>query len=341
MLIETSKIDAIGRIFFANVTNRKTQDILNLNENGLFLYQFDDNANDFKLLHNNDMFSSKYRGWNNEFTESIRFADLNNDGLSDLVFTGSQGLSVLSYNVSKNEWEFSLLTSSLQANLRFSTVVAAFNLNEKSTVLMQKPDGNINWGVMNVVDGSIPPIPPIDKDTKIPWSPSITPAINANLHMSEVPDLRWTNQWDGGFIKDIVNVNNGQVEFSVPFIDLNFSAGMNFQLAIQYSSADVSDNLLGVGWSVPAIDYYITVEHSGSIFKDDFIYYLVRQNNRQQLEMKSYDDKGKLEFTLDEQPDLAITFDSELERWIIKSKLEEVVFGKTKNPNSSKHYKWD
>lgn len=339
MLMKTTVVDRIGRIFFANITNNKYQDILNLNENGLFLYKFDDGLKDFKLLSHNDMFSSKYRGWNEEFTESIRFADLNNDGLSDLIFTGSQGLSVLSYSSSKNEWECSLSPKSLDPKQRFSTVLTSFSLNQKTMLFMQNADGICDWGVTNVlnVESKPPLVPPTDaEDKEIPWSPSsIRPTIDTNLQLSEKPDLRWTNQWDGGFIRDIVNVNTGQVEFTVPFMDLDFSAGLKFQLAFEYKTADTTDNLLGAGWSVPAIDYYITVDRSGSIFKGDFIYYLIRQNNRQQLQMKTFDDI-KIEFTLDEQPELSITYDEGMERWTIKSETEEVIFGKTDDPNSSK-----
>lgn len=109
----SAKLDASEeKLFFPNLTRQSYRDIVLLNTTGLFVYQHADK--NYRLIDYQPSFSFQ-KGWEQTHTDSVHFVDVDSDGRDDMLFTGPQGIRLLSFNQYTNEWR------SLLDNTRLTT----------------------------------------------------------------------------------------------------------------------------------------------------------------------------------------------------------------------------
>lgn len=114
--------DSEEKLFFPSLAGQSYQDIVLLNSSGLFAYQYSNEQNNYSLIHYNSRFA-KLKGWNAEHINSTQFADIDLDGRQDMLFTGSQGINLLSFDNYTNQCQHPLGNSQLTAAELHSNVV--------------------------------------------------------------------------------------------------------------------------------------------------------------------------------------------------------------------------
>lgn len=213
--ITKSQVSVHDHIFFADLTHQKYQDILHLNDSGLFVYQFDRNKEDYTLLHHNIKFTELY-GWLAHYSDSIQLADINNDSYDDLIFTGPQGISALRFDFISNNWQNLLSSEKLSKSQRYATVIGSIPAVKPAIlqplIFTQDTEGSVQWAKIVQVSpvttivaptNTIHKIPTIEFAAQIPLNNDIlVPEQFSRINLSEKPTLRWAEQWDGNFFKE-------------------------------------------------------------------------------------------------------------------------------------------
>lgn len=317
----------VDSLFFGHFTNRNVRDVIHLNDDGLFLYAYNDNTKNLTFVNHNTDFTVRY-GWRSLFADSVQIFDIDDDGIDELLFTGTNGLNVHTFNASLMKWENIGNSSNLQGLLQYSRAIG-FVKTTKVSVFSQDTNGGFQR--MNVIESKTSNAIPADivdpKKTTKPFQPSaIQPSIVSRQSHHEPSILRWTEQWDGGFLKEAVRPQTGQVEFSIPLFKAGPVPALQSAIGISYNSQEVAAELLGVGWTIPIADYYIAVDHKGSIFPIDYDYYLIREGRKTNLLAKKFNENS-IEFAVVEQPELSISYDMGREKWTVGNDMEQITFG--------------
>lgn len=155
----------------------------------------------------------------------------------------------------------------------------------------------------------------------------------ARKSLTDKPILRWSERWGDSVLKNPVDIQTGQVSFSLPLVDISESTGWNVQLSLFYNSASRTSDLVGLGWSLPIANDYIAVDYQGSIFDQDSRYFLVVQGIPQPIEFISQD-RGVQYFSLSNEPDnklkTTISYNILNQVWTINGPTEEIVYGRAK-----------
>lgn len=354
-----SKLD---RLFFGDLTHQLYQDILYFNNEGLHIFQYNNVRNDYILLHQDKQFS-KSKGWSPKYYDSIKLADINGDTRDDLIFTGSQGLTVLTYDLDKKNWKMLLNPLHLKGKQRFSTIVGSLPsippFITKPSIFIQDTDGNLVWAKVTsqlITTTSSPVTTSTTTKTSIVKTSTVktysVPKISPeNTHLipkqvprqllSKKPFLRWSEQYDNSFFKDMVDTSSGQVRFKVPLVDI--TSYWNIHLDLFYHSEMTSSELLGEGWYLSLTQDYIMVDHQDSIFPEDAVYYFVLQGQQNRLKCLS---KGfeKMSFQLvditEESSIKKIEYYPAKQYWIIEIIGEQIVYGKSNQRESKDAIQW-
>lgn len=350
------------RLFFADLTHQIYQDILYLNDSGLFVYQYDDKApqKDYKLLHHDTRFMLS-SGWLSKYSNSIRLIDLNSDGFDDLVFTGVEGLTGMTFDTSRNSWRTLSTSYELSAPQRFGTMIGGLPAVPpklaKPSIFIQDTGGQINW-IELVEDANISAATKAEATTNTTPTTLITttespshfsrgaahhsmiPSQIQRKSPSEKPILRWSEQWPANFFKDAVDAASGQVKLSIPLLDLSYLTGWNVQLSLSYDSELKTSDFLGLGWSIPVAQDYIAVDHKGSVFANDASYYLVikgrplllkpigkRHDNIRHFEVSNLESNDELKVN--------ISYNESDQRWIVEGNTEKIIYGRAKESSSA------
>lgn len=349
LMAKTSKITKpsqsntlLDRLFFADLTHQLYQDILHLNSSGLQVYQYNHTQQDYAFLHQHTGFSETH-GWLPRYSDSIKLVDINHDSRDDLIFTGPQGLTALTFDAESASWKMLLNPAHLSGKQRYATVVGILPPMPPAilepSVFTQDTDGNVQWAkVVQVPTVTTTPIATTSVPTKTTSSPTQTPWRSNHLipkqisrkTLTEKPFLRWSEQWEKDFFKDVVDTASGQVRFNLPLIDISTTTAWNLQLELFYHSQASASELLGEGWSIALAQDYILVDHRGSIYPEEAHYYLVLQGQRQRLQSVA-NELGKKRFQLAESADesMTIEYHPAEQRWIIEGTSERVIYGTT------------
>ncbi|XP_046402901.1 uncharacterized protein LOC124168679 [Ischnura elegans] len=349
-VITTSQITkskaAKDRLFFGDLTHQIYQDILYLNDSGLFVYQYNNSQEDYVLLHRHTGFTKRY-GWLPDYADSIRLIDLNCDSFDDLIFTGPQGISGLSFDAITKSWK--PLLHELSGAERYATVVGALPPMPPSLpytcLFMQDTEGKLLWAKVMpapISNATVPP--PITKSTHTTIAPSsngdaVVPEQIIRTDLPEKPILRWAEQWDDGFLKETVDPASGQVRLSIPLIDMFPLTGWRLQIVLSYNSQVRTSELLGIGWWLPLAQDYIFVDHQGSIYPEDAHYYLMAEGRPQLL--KFIGTEGNVQHFQLADEGVQISYNSSAQHWIIEGRVEQTIYGKAISHGSAQDaLKW-
>lgn len=359
-IAKTSKITKLSqsnlmldRLFFADLTHQLYQDILHLNSSGLHVYQYNNTQQDYALLHQHTGFTESH-GWLPRYSDSIKLTDINHDSRDDLIFTGPQGLTALTFDAESASWKMLLNPAHLSGKQRYATVVGTLPPMPPAilepSVFTQDTDGNVQWAkVVQVPTVTTTPIATTSVPTKTTSSPTQTPWRSNHMipkqisrkTLTEKPFLRWSEQWEKDFFKDVVDTASGQVRFNLPLIDISTTTAWNLQLELFYHSQAATSGLLGEGWSIALAQDYILVDHRGSIYPEEAHYYLVLQGQRQRLQSVA-NELGKQRFQLAESADesMTIEYHPAEQRWIIEGTSERVIYGTTHQAGAKDALQW-
>ncbi|XP_059612603.1 uncharacterized protein LOC132259075 [Phlebotomus argentipes] len=336
------------QLFFADLTHQIYQDILHLNDSGLFVYQYNDNQRDYRFLHRHNEFTQPY-GWSPHYANSIQLTDLNSDGRDDLLFTGPRGITALSFDVTNNSWKTLLGPEQLIGAQRYANVVCALPSMTPaivySSVLTQDAEGKVQWGLVKptpVIPFSTTTVPSTSTTLTTSVNTAHSPSIRGNdlfpeqiprQVLPEKPALRWAEQWNDGFLKETVDPASGHAHLNIPLVDIFATTGWKLQLSLSYNSRVTTSDVSGIGWSLPMAQDYIFVDHQGSIFPEDAHYYLMTGSRPQRLRFLS-DEKGIRHFQLQQEAEgtqITISYHQSEQRWIIESETEQTIYGKAKH----------
>uniref|UniRef100_A0A905HKW2 OTU domain-containing protein n=1 Tax=Lutzomyia longipalpis TaxID=7200 RepID=A0A905HKW2_LUTLO len=355
---------AEDHLFFANLTNNIYQDILYLNGSGLFLYQYNNGQKDYKFLNFNNEFTEPY-GWLPQYGNSIRLTDLNGDNLDDLLFTGPQGITALSFDTTNNNWKSLLNSEELSGAQRYANIVGTLPpippTLSHPTIFIQDSEGNVQWA--KVLPAPIPTTtiaPRTTPRTTTNRSPIVStntspspnyhpkPSVPEQIPCANLPDkptLRLAEQWDDSFLKQVVDPASGQVQMYLPLIDIFPVTGWRLQLGLSYNSQSSNSDLLGIGWALPLAQDYITIDYQGSIYPEDAHYYLVTQGRPQKLKLIE-NKNGVQNFKLeeledtDEEVEITIQYNPSKQSWIIEGTAEQSTYGKASHNAAQDALQW-
>ncbi|KAH1019071.1 hypothetical protein HUJ05_006735, partial [Dendroctonus ponderosae] len=336
------------RIFFADLTHQTYQDILHLNDSGLFIYKYDHNKQDYKFLHHNTEFTQS-RGWLSNYSGSISLLDINSDNRHDLLFTGPQGITALSFDYVSNNWKTLLSSEQLPGLQRYATIIGSLPAMPPAvlqpSIFIQDTEGKVQWAKIvhaQYVTTSIMAPTSTTHETPIIQFPSqrrnsediLVPDQIARTSLSEKPILHWAEQWSDSFLKEAVDIASGQVRLNIPLIDILSLTGWGVQLTLSYDSQVSTSDLLGVGWSLPLAQDYIFVDYQGSVIPDDARYYLMIQGRPQLLKLTT--NKRRVQRFLLAEADngasaVTIEYHMSEQYWLIEGTAEQTIYGKASN----------
>ncbi|HLP34927.1 MAG TPA: RHS repeat-associated core domain-containing protein, partial [Amoebophilaceae bacterium] len=343
---------AQDHLFFGDLTHQIYQDILHLNNSGLFVYQYNNSQKDYRCLHRHTEFTQPY-GWLPHYKDSIRLTDLNGDRRDDLLFTGPEGITALSFDATTNSWQTLLDPNQLSgAQQRYATVVGVLpplppTLSHPS-LFMQDAAGKVQWAkVMPAPTTTTTVRTTTTTSTHTTTRPSshrdaLVPEQITRTNLLEKPPLRWAEQWDDRFLKETVDPASGQVFLNIPLVDLFASTGWKFQLALSYNSQVGRSDLLGVGWSLPLAQDYIFVDHQGSIYPEDAHYYLMAEGRPQRLKFIA-NEGGVQRFQLAKEAEgvqITVAYHPSAERWMIEGTAEQTTYGKASRSAAQDALQW-
>ncbi|CAF0888058.1 unnamed protein product [Brachionus calyciflorus] len=330
-------------VFFADFTHQKYQDILHLNQSGLFMFKYDDHIGDFRLNNYNKEFSES-NGWQPHFSESIRLADVDSDGRDDLIFTGLRGLTILSFDSINNNWKTLLDPETISGLKRYAKVVAALPtmppfILEPSLYL--DIDGKLEWTKLlaaPILTTSKPLTTKIlSKTTTSPnrffnttsSQDKMIPSQIQRNYLPEILSLPWADQWSDSFFNEVVDIKSGQVSFSIPLLDIFALTGCQLQLGLTYDNRMKTNDLIGDGWSLNLAQDYIFVDSQNSIFAEDAKYYLIMQGNLQELKLiEDKNDLKSFQFANETNDKIKIEYNKREQRWSIESETQQNIYGK-------------
>ncbi|KAF7995835.1 hypothetical protein HCN44_006942 [Aphidius gifuensis] len=328
--------------FFADLTHQLYQDILYLNDNGLFVYQYNNTQNDYKQLNRHPHFTKSY-GWLQHYSNTIRLFDVNNDGHDDLIFTGVQGLTVFTFNIDNKKWKKLIDPNDLYGSQRYSTVVGTLPAIPpkilQPSIFTQDVEGKLQWARIveipenDTINSEVSTTTVSSIDIHPPEKPRLSdsaiPEEIKRKSLSEKPILRWAEQWDVSFLKKAVNPDSGQVELNIPLIDVSAITEWNLKLSLAYHSQSTTSDLLGEGWLLPLDQDHIYVEYQGSIFSEDAHYILVTQGQSKYLKLIKHEEQVKIFELLetDNSENITIKYYQSKQQWIIESPIERVIYG--------------
>ncbi|WP_375331275.1 RHS repeat-associated core domain-containing protein [Candidatus Tisiphia endosymbiont of Oplodontha viridula] len=348
----------LEQLLFGNLTNQPYQDIVHLNDSGLFVYQYNSTQQDYLPVHYSSEFSESY-GWLPQYSNTVQLLDLNKDGSDDLLFTGLHGLTALTFNSTTPTWQQLLDSSNLSGTQRYATVIGTLPAVPPTILhpllFIQDIEGKVQSAQViqssNIMHSqqrsNQTAMPNTNLTDTIPFAERPIPLHSNTLTieqthrktLTEKPILRWAEQWGNNFLQDAVDASSGQVRFRLPLVDIPSSIGLGLQLAISYHSQVTTERLLGVGWSISLGQDYILVDHQGSIYPEYAKYYLVMQGRPQLLEPIS--SEGQIRrFQLAEQPEVDIEYHQQEQRWILNDKVEQAIYGKANHSVAADALQW-
>ncbi|XP_044731289.1 uncharacterized protein LOC123294238 [Chrysoperla carnea] len=348
-LLKTTQIKGVkdsDRLFFVNLTNQKFQDIVTLTQNGLQVYQYDANSEDYKLLGNDVGFTSDH-GWTSLFSKSIHFMDVNNDQKDELIYTGKDGLTVITFDVTSRKWKELIKPLSINRIQRYGQMIPILNPNvaKNPIVFTKSADGSVQWAQVLPAEQVIPTSTTVAPDITTP--PSITTEtklpVQLRKELREKPILRLAEYIDEDFIKKAIDIGNGQVDFNIPLVDTVELSGIPLKLPLKYNSQVVSSGEVGIGWSFPIGKDFIYVDYQGSIFLEDAIFFLVIEGQKVRLDLKSDTDDSILKFEPSQEiadEEITIEYNKSTETWILNGKTYRRVYGKANTENAKDCLRW-
>lgn len=343
-------------VFFANLTHQMYQDILHLNDSGLYTYQYNSDKNDYAFLHQHIEFTQSY-GWLSCYRNSIQLVDFNNDGQDDLVFTGVHGLTALTFDSVTNDWKMLLDPNDLPRLKRYVNLVGilppTLPIIPYQSIFTQDTDGKIQWAkiVQDLPITTSTPSPINVAPTGVIETRSNQIEFSKNISVTEEkfvsddfekPILLWTEQWDISFLKNAVDTTSGQVRLNIPLVDVSSLTGWELKFTLSYDSQSTTSNLLGEGWSLPLVQDYIIIDYRGSTAPEDTFYYLMTQGDPLPLKMiENGKNIQRFEFhEASKDKQMTIEYQITDQRWIIDGTTEQVVYGKANNSNAQDALRW-
>lgn len=336
--VAKSKTSIVEQMTFANLTNEACRDILQLNNSGLYVYQYQSVTNDYVLLAKSEAFSA---------SNKIHLLDINNDGREEIIFTGSDGLTAI--NFQKNTWTTILESNNLLANQRYGNIIQTMPQNY--FLFIQDFEGNLQWA--QIVASNIS----ATSTTTTELAPVLT--VLNKIHTNKVnlnkitrtsakikPILRLSEQWSADDLKDVFDEISGIIEFRLPLINLLPFTGWDIKLSLMYNSNLKSEGLLGVGYNNP-FDLDCIVVNYPDTFPSVEKYYLVFKRQVNQLERISQE-KDLIKFQIEKYPATSpirtISYNQNLETWFVESEEDKLIFGNAVNAKTNhaltSNFKW-
>ncbi|WP_353278958.1 RHS repeat-associated core domain-containing protein [Wolbachia endosymbiont (group B) of Longitarsus flavicornis] len=330
--------DPEEKLFFPDLTGQSYQDIVLLNSSGLFVYQYNNEKKNYRFIHYNPLFA-KLKGWNSKHINSVQFEDIDLDGRQDMLFTGPQGINLLSFNNYTNQWQPLLDNSQLTISERYSDIMKVIPANPPITeypIIFTQHKNQLYWA--NIVEAEVlleeEIEPQISNETLSQTSavPVIPQLLKLQLE-EEKPRLLLRDQLDCSSIINSVDKDTGKPKFKLPLIDLS-NLSNNIKLDFFYDGNGKVSGILGFGWFLP--QNFIMMDHQSSIFPEDEKYYVILQDLPQQL---TFDFRNSTDtiysFKLsNEQSDLRILYRKNEEKWEIDSKGIKQIYGRTHGSNT-------
>lgn len=352
---EMAKSESPDRIFFANLTNQQHQEILHFNTSGLFVFQYDATVNELKVINYNPSFSER-SGWISEYAESVKIVDLNADERDDIIFTGPDGITALTFDTETKKWRKLLDLSGLKSARKYATVVGVITTpSEHPLILTQDLNNKLlcaelieSFDKQDIekvnTETSVTVSQPkwIDDDLQkfqIPFGKvAKLPEQSTRIPMRNKPVLRWTEQWDTSFMRQAVNSVSGQVQFKVPLVEVMAAQGLNVQLFASYDTQTTAAGLLGAGWSLLMPQDFIAVDNQESVFNQDKKYFISRQGHLQELKLQQLGED--LTFTVPGMDDATVHFSPCKQCWTIKTASLNLFYGKCNQAKNEDAVQW-
>ncbi|BBB14767.1 Rhs family protein [Candidatus Rickettsiella viridis] len=345
-------------LLFTDLTHQIYQDIVVWNDSGLFVYQYQRNNNSYALLSYSANLS-KNRGWKPEYFRSLQLFDLDGDQRNELILTGPQGITFLTFDPIQNEWCSVLDSSSLIGTERYVQVLKILpscSFNSSTPTLLTQDQSNLQLFEITKVRGSGEK----KNDTDIHENneefevsvPKFALPIRSNV---TIPDQikhtnldifhrRWADQWEHRIFENAIDIPNGQVHFTLPLVDIDLPGDLTIQLAFSYNNQIPSskNGLLGVGWSTALTQDMIFVEDQGSLRLEDQRYTLMVSGRIQYLRYIESHTAGsdKLIFASAEMPDLKIYYERRNQRWVIDTDEMHCIYGQANAANQVTAIQW-
>ncbi|XP_073972940.1 salivary gland surface protein 1-like [Rhodnius prolixus] len=317
------------KLFFSNLTGQHYRDIVYFNSSGLFLHQYNPTFKSYRFLNYQPLFSLQ-KGWSADHMDTVKFLDVNFDGKDDMVFTGPQGISIVSY--SNNGWHSILDNSHNSIQARNGKVVDVISYYDDLLLFIYYQNRLHVAKIEEVKDTSKQYYSQTTspyKNTVNYTKPHVLPEV---ISLAEETDTIFlSDQLDYHSIIDSVDRTSGKLKFMLPLVDI---PNIATKLKIYYDG--MTSGILGFGWSLP--QNLILLDHQSSIFFEDSKYYIAYQHILQELLYDSKDSTNNIyyfrlqkPFSGEEDKELKISYFKELQQWEVSSSRVTQIYGKVNN----------
>lgn len=332
--------DSDQKLFFPNLTGQIYKDIIALNSSGLFMYQYNTGKNDYQFVNYSSLFA-QIKGWNQDYVNSVQFEDIDSDGIHDMIFTGPDGIQVLSFDTNINQWRSWQNNFQLTISQRHSAIVKVVpptSTNMEYPILFTMYKDRLRWANFVEIENSvIEEVNQTSNDTLSRMFPAIVPQSMKFNAEKFIPMLR--DQIDCSSIPHSVDKATGKSKFSLPIIDLS-SLSSDIRLDLVYDGSSKASGVLGLGWDLS--QNYIIMDHQSSIFPEDMKYYVIVRDMPQQMILDFNKSTETVYFfnLMSKQKDLQIRYYKNEEKWEIESSDFKQTYGRIQSSNADA-ISWD
>ncbi|XP_026479939.1 uncharacterized protein LOC113386371 [Ctenocephalides felis] len=268
---------SFDKIFFANVTNSAAKDIIHINDAGIHMYKYETNKYE-KAVYNSIL--STYRGFGKHNLDNAIIADVDIDGLDDLVLTGPFGPSIFTYNNYSNMF-YDVFDKDLNADSSCDKVLQITHISNNSflsDVLVAKDNkvyiSNLKYDELSEE------LPTYNHDIDLlPEHKNksfVAPKIVVKQNIKEIVLLR--DLLDVQPFYKSVDILTGKPEIQLSLVKLNAPLD-SWNLNYNVHNANTA---VGVGWDTEMS--YIALYDSNSVFPEDHNYYWFYRGNPQILQ---------------------------------------------------------
>lgn len=319
-----------GHMLFASLAAKSPlKYVLRFNTSGLYIGKLNERSQKFHLVMQDHTHFSAANGWNPDNYKSLQSADIDGDGIEELVYYEPGGLELMKLKENGNmTWNLTKLEGTgLSQTEKYLYPLAATRCGLDGALLV------LEDGIGNIVVDEVKLVENVaNSSTPQSFSPMVFSFIPSFPKVKRVEKVsqKWQNWFDiwGDNHKwisqdAIINTANpGQVDSTLPLFSYK---GINLQLS--YHSSRHRSGLFGVGWSLPIGKDYIFMETRSSVFEDAHLYYLSLDGALFQLHRKLVPDSSDTLTFCNPEQDLNATYFISDASWNVSVSDDTYIFG--------------